>query len=567
VDLSGATTTVANTFSTTGLLTQQTTTGYVNGVSTTYSRRSTYDARGRVLTETGPRTDLTQTTTYTYYADNDADAARAGQLNTLTDALNHVTTYAGSAGFTSYTPFGDAQSLVDPNGVTTQFSFDARGRVTSSTVLPTTEGEPALVTREAYDQAGRRTQRTLPAGNSVVFGYDTSGRLTVIGRMDAAALKHERLLVMYNAFDQMTSVAAQNCPAPATSCAGWNTTWGLGYIYSATTSDLTQITHPDNTSKQFTYTGHGALATLNDENHPTGGDYSNSYDLAGRLLIESRTLSGTVGGVVTTRYAYDVGDDVTSITDPNGNVTSYHYDDFGRMTKETSPASGITTYVYDADNNVTLTTNANGTSSTYIYDALDRAMTENDTKAYNNARWYRPGWGRHTQDDPLDIGTTSPYTYANANPLSFVDRDGQYAKRPYNDPRCAVLRATIQNLFDRVNKRIGQLHEDPLGLPERAPGDSAKPSTSRWGAPISHQQRQGVAGEESRPLRRGVRRPGRTAVVSGDIAHSGSQYDDGEPGPIAAAELVGSHMVDCLADADPRPRSARNPCALIGDAD
>ena len=63
--------------------------------------------------------------------------------------------------------------------------------------------------------------------------------------------------------------------------------------------------------------------------------------------------------MVTTKYTYDLNDNVISVTDPNNNVTTNHYDDFGRLTKETSPVTGITSYSYDADDNVTSTVNAN----------------------------------------------------------------------------------------------------------------------------------------------------------------------------------------------------------------
>lgn len=42
---------------------------------------------------------------------------------------------------------------------------------------------------------------------------------------------------------------------------------------------------------------------------------------------------------------------------------------------------------------------------------------------YNTFRWYRAGWGRYTQSDPLDFegGDINLYRYALANPLRFAD--------------------------------------------------------------------------------------------------------------------------------------------------
>ncbi|MDP9023976.1 MAG: DUF6531 domain-containing protein [Candidatus Eremiobacteraeota bacterium] len=421
IESPGQVVTTTDTYSSSGLLTQRTTTGYVGAISTTYNRSWSYDARGRLLTETGPRTDLGQTTTYGYFADGETDAARAGQLQTITDALGHKTTYAGSYGFTSYDPFGDPQSMNDPNGVTTNYTYDARGRALSSTVLQTSEGEANLVTRLNYDAAGRPTRQILPAGNSTSLNYDTSGRLTALSRLDASGFQHEQLTVAYNAFDQPTSETANVCPNPATTCPAWTMAWGTSYTY-ASNGDLWKIVNPDATRKQFIYNAQGQVAAFNDENHTLGNNYTYAYDVAGRRLSETRRLPAAPGGSVVTNYTYDLHDNVTAVTDPNGNTTSYHYDDFDRVTKETSPVSGVTTHTYDAANNLTSTSNANGTTATYMYDALDRVLSENDTKGTATAS---EGW---TYDDPtagnFGIGRLSTMTDPSGSAGLSYDRLG-----------------------------------------------------------------------------------------------------------------------------------------------
>jgi len=45
--------------------------------------------------------------------------------------------------------------------------------------------------------------------------------------------------------------------------------------------------------------------------------------------------------------------------------------------------------------------------------------------AYNIFRWYRPGWGRYTQADPVRaLRHIQPYSYASFNPLRYVDTFG-----------------------------------------------------------------------------------------------------------------------------------------------
>ena len=421
VDQPGNSMTVTDTYLATGLLTQRTTTGFVSGASTSYTRRWSYDARGRVLTLTGPRTDVNQTTTYGYFPDNASDVTQAGQLKSVTDALGHAVQLSALSGFTSYTPFGDPQSTTDANGVQTQMVYDARGRVLTSTLLPASESDVPLVSQTVYDAAGRRTQQIRPAKNYMTFTYDTSDRVTLVKRFDASQARHDRLWATYDASDQPSSLIAQFCQNPSPSCP-WTIAWSQTYSYSATTANLSQVTNADNTYKRLTYTAQGKVASFNDENHTTGSDYSAAYDVAGRRLAETRVLPGAAGGVVTTKYTYDLHDNVTSVTDPNGNVTTYRYDDFDRVIKETSPVAGITTYTYDPDSNLTSTINANGASAAFTYDALDRALTENDVKGTASAN---EAW---TYDDPaaghFGIGRLATMTDPSGSSAYTYDRRG-----------------------------------------------------------------------------------------------------------------------------------------------
>jgi RHS repeat-associated protein len=430
VDKGGsATTTIGDTYSTAGLLTQRTKTGFVNGVSTPYTWKWSYDSRGRLQQRTGPRaTTPAELTTYGYFADNDGDRARAGQLRTVTDAFGHVTSFSAATGFTSYDVFGGPQSKTDPNGAVTEYAYDARGRMLSSTLLGVT-GDPAnLVSSWIYDAAGRVSKMLEPAGNGALFSYDSSDRPTAIVRLDDTGLEHERLSLQYNYNDQIVQRTAQACSVPAASCAAWVTTYTSKYAYSPSTSNLTAISNADGTQKTFSYVDSGPLHTYNDENHATGADYTFNYDLAGRKIGETRFLSGSSGGVVST-YGYDLHDNLSTLTDPNGNVTSYHHDDFDRVAVETSPVAGVTHYGYDADSNLTSSTDANGATITNAYDSLNRRRTESAVKgattlasawAYDDATAGHFGIGRlATMTDPSG---SSAYTYERRGNVAVENR-------------------------------------------------------------------------------------------------------------------------------------------------
>src|SRR6266481_100434 len=74
---------------------------------------STYNTAGQLLTLDGPRTDVADITTYTYYANDDPSLGKRGNLSSITDALGHTTR------ITAYDANGKPLTLVDPNGLVT----------------------------------------------------------------------------------------------------------------------------------------------------------------------------------------------------------------------------------------------------------------------------------------------------------------------------------------------------------------------------------------------------------------------------------------------------------------
>ncbi len=103
---------------------------------------------------------------------------------------------------------------------------------------------------------------------------------------------------------------------------------------------------------------------------------------------------------------------------------------------------------------------------------------------YNWNRWYLPGMGRYMELDPIAAGGgfNGPfgpewYGYASANPLVNVDPMGLSDRRQY----CDSLAKKIQEVENKIRQRIGELDEDPLGLPESCTGDKESPSLSRRG--------------------------------------------------------------------------------------
>ena len=93
----------------------------------------------------------------------------SGALTAMTNALGQTTK------ITQHLPGGLPQTVVDPNGVTTNLTYDARLRLLTSTL--TTSTGP-LATKYSYDPAGNLLSVTLPDGSALTNTYDAAHRLT-----------------------------------------------------------------------------------------------------------------------------------------------------------------------------------------------------------------------------------------------------------------------------------------------------------------------------------------------------------------------------------------------------
>jgi len=294
----------------------------------------TYDGLGRVLTIDGPRSDVADTTTFTYYTCT--AGGQCGQVQTVTDAAGHATT------FSSYDDNGQPLTVTDANGTITTLTYDDRERVTSRT----TDGE---TTAFEYWPTGLLKKVTLPDASFVAYEYDAAQRLKKITDTEGNSIVYTLDAAGHRTAEQVFD-AAQTLVLSKT-----RTYDSLGHLGSEKGS-------ADQTTS-YTYDGDGNLLATTD---PMGRITSQAHDELDRL----KSLTDAASGL--TQLGYDGLDHLLSVIDPRSLTTSYGVNAFGDNVSLSSPDTGASASTHDAAGNVDIATDARSETADYAYDALGR---------------------------------------------------------------------------------------------------------------------------------------------------------------------------------------------------
>ena len=306
------------------------------------------------MTEDGPRTDVSDVTTYGYYSCTTGN--QCGKLNTITNATGHVTT------FNSYNAHGQPTLITDPNGLVISLAYDVRQRVTDRCVggtLPTCSGGD--LTHLDYWPTGLLRKVTIPGGSNVEYTYDGAHRLKQIS--DGAGNK-----IVYT-LDNAGNRTTESALTVGNS---------LKRTHSRVFNSLNQLWKEVNAAGTpavttvFGYDPQGNPTTLN---APLSRNSTHAYDELNRLQQVIDPNSGV------TQFGYDASDNLTTVTDPRSLVTRYTYTGFGDLRTQNSPDSGLTSNTYDSGGNLATSTDARGAVGSYSYDALNRVVSATFARA------------------------------------------------------------------------------------------------------------------------------------------------------------------------------------------
>ena len=297
----------------------------------------THNVFGRLLTADGPRTDVNDITSYSYYSC--VTGYQCGQLYTVTNALGHVTTYG------SYNAHGQPLNITDQNGVITTLTYDARQRLTSRTV----GSEQISFT---YWPTGLLKRVTPPDGSYLEYTYDTAHRLIGISDSEGNRISYT-LDAMGNRtheeiFDPSNSLRVSRTRV-------FNVLNQLWKDLSASATEM-MVYDYDN--------GGNVISTI----ASLGRNSTQAYDELNRLS----QITDPAGA--TAKYRYNALDQLISVTDPRNRTTGYTYNALGDLKQQVSPATGVTSQTFDSSGNVSIRSDARGKAGTYSYDALNRVI-------------------------------------------------------------------------------------------------------------------------------------------------------------------------------------------------
>jgi RHS repeat-associated protein len=311
-----------------------------------------YDDSGRLIAIDGPRDDVNDVTTLSYY--DCTGGGRCGRLASRTDAIGN-TLY-----FTDYDLHGRLTRSRGGNGLETEYRYDARGRLIQ--ILQTANDGAIRETTYRYDSAGNRIESVAPDGVRLAYSYDANRLLRSITDNIGARIDYD--------YDVKGNRSASRVIDP-------DGTLARSIRYEFGLRDTLDLV---DSAGSITIIRHDAGGNPTETIDPNGHAQSSEYDALERMIRRIDALGGI------SQIAYDQQDRITRVTAPNGATIRFSHDDLGNLLREESADRGTVSYGYDAAGNIIARTDGRGISAHYNYDAANRLLgidlpgTESDAR-------------------------------------------------------------------------------------------------------------------------------------------------------------------------------------------
>lgn len=247
-----------------------------------------------------------------------------------------------------YTPSGLLSTVTDVNGGVTSVAYDPSNRIVSVTDPRHNAAGTSKAVVNIYDTQGRVIHQTDETGDVHMFDYTTVAGATIV--TDPTGVKTLHQYDVYGLLKSVTVGYGSATPATTSYTRDYNhlgitkVTDPLGKVTTTVYNgegDPTSVADPLGRTTTVEYTTLDLPTKVTD---PSGAATTTIYTDQGRPLTTSRPLLDGTGAVIattTTTFTYDPAkpEDVTQVTDPNGNVWRFTYDAAGNQVSSTAPAT------------------------------------------------------------------------------------------------------------------------------------------------------------------------------------------------------------------------------------
>jgi len=325
-------------------------------------------------------------------------------LATLSDRHGNTVTVTRAAGSIGTTQGLRIASVTEPAGRSLLFSYDSLGRVAFLT-------DPlGRQVRYSYDPAGRVETVTDPAGGVTRYTYDASHRILTI-------TDPRGITFLVNEYEPTTGRVTRQTQADG---------GVFTFAYTVTGSAVTQtvVTDPRGNPTTYRFNAEGFPLVQTDA---LGQSTSFEYAPGSNLLLSTTDALGRV-----TRYTYDTQGNVLTLTDPAGNARVFTYEPtFNRVTSVTDPLTQVTRFEYNAQGNLTAAVDPLGNRTTLAYNAAGQVTATTDPLNQTTSFTYDSAGNLTTVTDPL--GHTTRRSYDAASRLTQqIDPRGMPTSFAYN---------------------------------------------------------------------------------------------------------------------------------------
>lgn len=186
-----------------------------------------------------------------------------------------------------------------------------------------------------------------------------------------------------------------------------------------------------------------------------------------QLLAETEPSTATTPAIEH-EYIWFGGQPVAQVEVPTGSIDYYFNDHLGTPLLQTSSSGAVVWRAEYEPYGAVLAFRA-GAIKHQPLRFPGQESDEGSEMSYNIFRWYRAGWGRYTQNDPM--ASLEAYLYASTNPLTNVDPLGLYTVagpgRSNIERAAAILRDKLKDQCGACYKFFDKLGFHPDMLEDR----------------------------------------------------------------------------------------------------